>query len=177
MAPSRGTSKTVQPTNSSAPPSDDTAVVQQGNSALLNAKRNFNYLISPSSASGAQQPRLRTRALLRTFRYIAQFILWRLVRWAKYAAVGALVAGIGATAFGSVVTGAAWIAAPPTIGTGILASVIWGVGKYMARKLHKRWDRTGRDEGQEARELAEMDSPVRREGSFGQDVGPRAMPW
>lgn len=98
---------------------------------------------------------MRTRALLRTFRYIGQFILWRLVRWAKYAAVGALVAAIGATAFGSVVTGAAWIAAPPTIGASILASVVWGVGKYTARKMNKRWNETGKDAGHAQREMKE----------------------
>jgi len=98
------------------------------------------------------------------------------VRWAKYAAVGALVAGIGATAFGSVVTGAAWITAPPTIGAGVLASVVWGMGKYLARRLHRRWERTGGDEGHEAREVI-ADSPVRREGAYGMDVGPRVMPW
>lgn len=170
MAPSRGKSA---PTAAKA--DDEKAIQQQGNSALLNAKRNFNYLINPSTAAG-QPARFRTRALLRTFRYIGQFVFWRVVRWAKFAAVGALVAAIGATAFGSVLTGAAWIAAPPTIGMSVLASVIWGVGKFTARKLHKRWDKTGRDEGHEAREMAE-DSPVRREGSYGQDVGPRAMPW
>lgn len=154
--------------------SDDVAVKQQGNSALINAKRNFNYLISPAAAE--HPPRLRTRALLRTFRYIGQFIIWRVVRWAKYAAVGALVAAVGATAIGSMVSGVAWIAAPPSIGAGILASVIWGVGKYMARKLHHRWNASGRDAGQEARERME-DSPVRQEGSYGQDIGPRAMPW
>jgi len=172
MAPSRGSTPTANTTN----PSDDTAVQQQSSSALLAAKRNFNYLISPSAVPGSAQPRFRTRALLRTLRYISKFIFWRIVRWAKYAAVGALVAGIGATAFGSVVTGAAWIAAPPTIGVSVLASVVWGIGKYLARRAHRRWEKTGRDEGVKMREGAE-DSPVRSEGAYGVDVGPRAMPW
>ena len=162
------------PRQTSSANNDDIAVQQQGNSALINAKRNFNYLVSPSTAG--HQPRLRTRALLRTCRYIGQFIFWRVVRWAKFAAAGALVAIVGATAFGSVVSGVAWIAAPPSIGVGILASVIWGVGKYMARKLHHRWNVSGRDAGQEARERME-ENPVRQEGSYGQDIGPRAMPW
>jgi len=173
MAPSRGTSAHTHT-------SDDTAVVQQGNSALASAKRNFTYLVSPSTLPASAQPRLRTRALLRTLRYITQFVFWRAVRWAKYAAVGALVAGISATALGSVVTGAAWIAAPPTIGGGILASVVWGVGKFLARRLHRRWEGRGGDEGVEGRERVEMgivDSPVRREGSYGMDVGPGVVPW
>jgi len=166
MAPSRG--------HSSPASSDDTAVVQQGNSALTALKRNFKYLVAPSSVSATQQPRLRT------LRYLTQFIFWRAVRWAKNAAVGALVAGISATAIGSVVTGAAWVVAPPTIGGGIVASVVWGVGKFLAGRVHRRWERRGGDEGVERREREEMemlDSPVRREGSYGVDVGPRAVPW
>jgi len=137
---------------------DVKAIEQQGNSALIAAKRNFNYLISPTTSKDRPK-RLRTRALLRTFRYIGQFIFWRLVRWAKFAAYGALVAAISATAIGSVFSGAAFIAGPPTIGTGILASVIWGVGKYTARKLNKRWVDTGKDAGQAQREMKE-DDPV-----------------
>merc|ERR1711939_1163352 len=60
-----------------------------------NAKRNLNYLFSPTTANVDKPARLRTRALLRTCRYIGQFIIWRLVRWAKYAAVGALIAAVG----------------------------------------------------------------------------------
>ncbi|KAK5946012.1 hypothetical protein PMZ80_000151 [Knufia obscura] len=177
MAPSRGTHPPISHTTST--PSDEKALTQQSNSALANAKRNFTYLISPTSTTTSTRPtRLRTRALLRTLRYISQFILWRLVRWAKYAAVGALVAGIGATAFGSVITGAAWIAAPPTIGVSVMASVIWGVGKFAARRLHRRWEREGGDVGHERREMEEMEgSSVRREGAYGVDVGPRVMPW
>lgn len=176
MAPSRGahsgSPSTVEPHSS-----DDKALAQQSSSALKNARRNFSYLINPTTA-GADQPRLRTRALLRTLRYISQFVFWRVVRWAKYAAVGALVAAVGATAFGSVVTGAAWLAAPPTIATSVFASVIWGVGKYMARKMHRRWEKTGKDEGQIEREDKEDGrGTVRSEGSYGLDVGPRAMPW
>jgi hypothetical protein len=153
---------------------DDVAIKQQGNTALVNARRNFKYLINPQSSD--RPGRLRTRALLRTFRYIGQFVIWRLVRWAKYAAVGALVAAISATAFGSVITGAAWLAAPPTVGASIIAASVWAVGKFAARRLHKRWERTGGDEG-EARREVEEDSPVRREGTIGQEIGPQAVPW
>lgn len=173
MPPSRGVHKPAHHTTAHHN-ADEAAVVQQGDSALKNAKRNFNYLLAPSG--NAQPKRFRTRALLRTFRYIGQFIFWRVVRWAKYAAVGAVVAAIGATAVGSVVTGAAWIAAPPTIFSSVIAASVWGVGKYMARKLHKRWAVTGKDEGHEARERY-ADSPVRQEGSYGQDMGPQAVPW
>ena len=169
MAPSRGVIKPHQSSD------DDVAVQQQGNSALVNAKRNFRFLISPDSASD-RPARLRTRAFLRTFRYLGQFIIWRLVKWAKYAAVGALVAAISASALGGVITGAAWIAAPPTIGASIFAACIWGVGKYAARKLHKRWASTGQDGGEIERE-SQSDHPVKRQGSLGQELGPEAVPW
>ncbi|RMD40550.1 hypothetical protein DV735_g4564, partial [Chaetothyriales sp. CBS 134920] len=148
MAPSRG------PQAPSNPDGDDAAVVQQADSALIKARRNFNFLISPNSATD-RPARLRTRALLRVFHYIGQFVLWRLVRWAKYAAVGLAVAAVGATAMGSVLTGVAWIAAPPTIGTSIFAACIWGVGKFVARRLHQRWKATGGDAGEAAREYRE----------------------
>jgi hypothetical protein len=167
MAPSRGSIST-------AADEDDIAIKQQGNTALVNARRNFKYLLNPQSSD--RPGRLRTRALLRTFRYIGQFIIWRLVRWAKYAAVGALVAAISATAFGSVLSGAAWLAAPPTVGASIIAASVWGVGKFVARRLHKRWEKTGGDEGEAQREVEE-DSPVRRDGTLGQETGPQAVPW
>ena len=166
MAPSRGASASGD--------GDELAIQQQSNSALVNARRNFKFLINPGNAE--QPARLRTRAFLRTFRYISQFILWRVVRWAKYAAVGALVAAIGATAFGSVLSGVAWIAAPPTVGASIIAATIWGVGKFAARRLHRRWKSTGEDAGEVAREHCE-DNPVKREGTLGQETGPQAIPW
>lgn len=141
----------------------------------MQAKRNFKFFISPDSST-ERPTRLRTRALLRTVRYLGQFIIWRLVKWAKYAAVGTLVAAVGATAFGGVLSGAAWIAAPPTIGASIFAACIWGVGKFAARKLHQRWQTTGKDAGEAEREY-QSDHPVKREGTLGQEMGPQAVPW
>lgn len=173
MAPSRGGPPTRP---SPAADDDDVALTQQSNSALVAARRNFNYLLRPTTTTD-RPGRLRTRALLRTVRYIGQFIIWRLVRWAKYAAVGALVAAVSATAFGSVLSGAAWIAAPPTVGASIIAATIWGVGKFAARRLHRRWQTTGGDEGEALRERAE-DQPVAVSGAdMGQGAGLRAMPW
>jgi hypothetical protein len=169
MSPSRGKV-------AAKPGSDDEAAVQQqGNSALVNARRNFSFLISPDSASD-RPARLRTRAFLRSIRYLSQFIIWRLVKWAKYVAVGGLVAAVGATAFGGVMTGAAWIAAPPTIGASIIAACVWGVGKFAARKLHQRWKTTGKDVGEAEREHLH-DHPVKSDGSLGLEMGPRAVPW
>ncbi|KAH0831715.1 hypothetical protein AYO21_10722 [Fonsecaea monophora] len=173
MAPSRGKASIA-----SAIDDGDTAVQQQSNSALISAKRNLNYLISPTANTAEKPARFRTRALLRTVRYVGQFIIWRLVRWAKYMAVGALVAAVGATAVGGMVSGVAWIAAPPTIGASVIAAGVWGVGRLAARRLHKRWKNSGGDMGEEVRERAEDQAGgIRQEGSYGLDVGPRAVPW
>ncbi|KIW66444.1 hypothetical protein PV04_05779 [Phialophora macrospora] len=173
MAPSRGNpaSRAAQ-----ANEHDTVAVDQQSQSALLSARRNLNYLISPTSTE--RPARLRTRALLRTVRYIGQFIIWRLVRWAKYIAVGSLVAAVGATAIGGAVSGVAWVVAPTSIGAGIVAAGVWGVGRFAARRLHARWMKGGGDPGAEVRErLEDRGGEIRREGSYGMDVGPRAVPW
>ena len=182
MSPSRGgVSHTHSHKSTSSSPStpathDEHAVQQQSNSAYANARRNFNYLINPATAGAATKPAFRTRALLRTVRYVAQFIIWRVVRYAKYAAVGALTAAVGATVFGSVVSGVAWIAAPPTIGTGILSAVIWGVGKFAAKRFNKRWHASGGDAGTIAREKAEdaADPALERDRLY---VGPAAVAW
>jgi hypothetical protein len=156
-------------------PSDEMAVNQQSQSALVAAKRNFNYLINPSTAT--QHPsRFRTRALLRSVRYLATFIFWRVIRYAKFVAVGAVAAAVGATALGSVVTGVAWIAAPTSITAAIVSASIWGVGKWGAKRLHSRWERTGRDHGVELREHTEA-NPVKAEGTWRKETGPAAIPW
>lgn len=172
MAPSRGKS----PIESSKD-DDEAAVQQQSASALVSARRNLNFLISPTSPNTDKPARFRTRALLRTVRYIGQFIIWRLVRWAKYVAVGALVAAIGATAFGGAISGVAWLAAPPTLGASILAASVWGVGRFAARRLHARWKKDGGDVGEEMRERIADQGGVRKEGSYGVEMGPSAVPW
>lgn len=175
MAPSRGT-PAAQGVKSNGN-GDEIAVDQQSKSALISAKRNLNYLISPDSSTD-RPARFRTRALLRSIRYAGQFIIWRLVRWAKYIAVGGLVAAVSATAIGGAVSGVAWVLAPPSIGASIIAAGVWGVGRFAARRLHAKWKQHGGDVGEEFRERAEdQGSQVRMEGSYGIDVGPRAVPW
>lgn len=75
----------------------------QGDSALASAQRNFSYLTHSSRTTDPPR-RLRTRALLRTLNYVCKFIFWRIVRYAKYVAIGSLVAAIGATTFGGVIS-------------------------------------------------------------------------
>jgi hypothetical protein len=170
MAPSRGN---IQATGASN--NGEAAVEQQSSSALISAKRNLKFLISPDKSE--RPARFRTRALLRTVRYVGQFIIWRLVRWAKYVAVGALVAGVGAT-IGGFLNPIAWIAAPTSIGASIVATGVWGVGRFAAARLHARWKKDGGDVGEQTRERQEDQArDVRREGTYGLDLGPRAVPW
>lgn len=176
MPPSRGAPKAISNVKDSHA-SDDHAVAQQGDSALKAAKRNLSYLYDPSH-SPTHPTRFRTRALLRSIRYITIFIFWRLVRWAKYIAFGSLIAAVGATAVGGAVTGVAWIAAPPTLGAGIASAIVWQVGKWGARRLNRRWHKDGGDAGVEVRERAsDAGDPMRQEGSLGMETGPGAVPW
>ena len=175
MSPSRGqthhiTTPTIHHT------SDDKALTQQSTSAWKNAQRNFSFLINPTSTTDAPK-RFRTRALLRSVRYISQFILWRLVRWAKYAAVGFAAATLSATAIGTFVSGAGFVLAPTGIMGSIVAASVWGVGKYIARKAHNRWVATGGDVGTEVREKASDEGVENRVLSDGIELGPRAIPW
>ncbi|KAK4614232.1 hypothetical protein CLAFUW4_08766 [Fulvia fulva] len=158
------------------PSEDEAAVSQQSTSALRSARRNFSYLLNPGTSTDRPN-RLRTRALLRTFRYIAQFIIWRLVRWAKYAAVGFAVATVAATGFGTVVSGARFVLAPTGIAGSIVAASVWGVGKFVARKANARWKREGGDGGVEGRERVYNGMREERMLQEGYEGGGAAVPW
>jgi len=107
------------------------------NNALKIAKRNLTYLFNPQDKANAPA-RLRTRALFKSLHYISIFLFWRLVRYGKYVAVGALVTAVGATAYGSVISGAAFFIAPPTIGASIGIGLLWVVGRWGFRRALKR---------------------------------------
>ena len=69
----------------------DTATTNHTSSSqhttLQSVRRNAQYLLDPQHSPAPD--RRRTRTLLRTARYLGVFLFWRLVRYAKYAAVGA----------------------------------------------------------------------------------------
>ena len=162
--PNKGAAVTASP--------DDRAVAQQGDSALKAARRNLSYLYDPKNSP--HPARFRTRALLRSLRYATIFVFWRLVRWAKYIAIGSLVAAVSASALGGVFTGVAWIAAPPTIGASILSACVWQAGKFGARKLNVRWQKAGEDVGEETREKAGDESSTER---YAAEPGLQTVPW
>ena len=104
--------------------------------ALATTRKDAAYLISPKD-SPAPASR-RTRVLLRSLRYIFVFAFWRLVRYAKYAAAGALTAALAGTALGTVTGGVGFILAPPGILAGAGVGLIWAVAKFGWRTAASR---------------------------------------
>lgn len=102
------------------------------------------------------------------------YIFWRLVRYAKYVAIGSLVATIGAGAFGTIVSGAGFVLAPTGIMGTVLAGSVWGVGKFVLRRVKGRWDRRrGSFVGMDEEEEEELEE-ARREIRY---AGAEEMPW
>jgi len=148
-------------------------MVRESDSALASAKRSLAYLINPRSSSSAttttssssSRPlRRRTRALLYTLRYIAIFVFWRAVRYAKYVAIGAL----GATAIGTFVGPLGWLVAPTGIGASIVAGTVWGVGRWGVRRVERRW-KHGRE--------VELKSGGEGEEVYRKEPDLQAVPW
>ncbi|KAF2772902.1 hypothetical protein EJ03DRAFT_257281, partial [Teratosphaeria nubilosa] len=110
---------------------------------LTKAKNTIKYMVDPKT--GPQPAQLRTSAFLRSLRYITIFLFWRLVRYAKYAAVGAAVAAISGTAIGSVMSGAAFLIAPTGILGGAGVGLLWAVGRFGWRKAKARLQRGQHD--------------------------------
>jgi len=140
-------------------------------SALASTRRNLRYLYDPKTAPNAVSSR-RTRALLRVLRSGVIFTFWKLVRYAKYVAIGSLVATIGAGAFGTVVSGAGFVLAPTGIAGTIFAATVWGIGRFAVKKVKKRWG-VGQDHEDEEQEAWED----RRYAAQRVDFGAEAMPW
>ncbi|TVY30679.1 hypothetical protein LHYA1_G001214 [Lachnellula hyalina] len=169
MSPSRGL-----PTEPIAPPSSsvntDTKANLRSSSALASAKRNIHFLFSPNSPSSPRPAHLRTRALLRSLRYIGIFVFWRVVRYARYALVGSLVAAVGASAFGGAVSGAAFLLAPPTLVTSVGIGLVWAAGKWGFRRMR-------RGDGEKEVEDRKEGGGVDVDGQWRDVQGPRAVPW
>ncbi|KAF2683806.1 hypothetical protein K458DRAFT_443344 [Lentithecium fluviatile CBS 122367] len=144
---------------------------------LQRTRANLSFLVNPSTAPAPASR--RTRAFLRTARYTLKFIFWRLVRYAKYAAIGSLTALVAGSAIGSVASGAAFFIAPTGIVGGAAVGLLWGVGKFgwrrLARKAGKGTGDARRDErddaqGEKIREVQEVQE--KRE-----EKGLRSDPW
>ncbi|TKA83638.1 hypothetical protein B0A55_00470 [Friedmanniomyces simplex] len=147
---------------------------QRETTSLAKAKNAIQYMVDPKS--GAQPTRLRTRAFLRSVRYILIFAFWRLVRYAKYAAVGAAVAAISGTAIGSIFSGAAFLIAPTGILGGAGVGVLWAIGKFGWRRATARVRRGGHEHAEHVD--PRQDEKADAEGLKHEEIrAPRADPW
>ena len=100
-------------------------------------RRNLSYLIDPASKEN-RPVRVRTRAALKTLRYVTIFVFWRLVRYVKYAVVGSLVAAVAGSALGPFMSGAAFLIAPPGILAFAGVGIMWGIAKFSWKTMARR---------------------------------------
>lgn len=154
-----------------APNQEEGQIDARSRSALATTKRNLRYLYDPKTAPNAISSR-RTRAFLRIIRSSLIFVFWRIVRYAKYVAIGSLVATIGAGAFGTIVSGAGFVLAPTGIMGTVMAGSVWGVGKFVLRRVRRRWE-GGRGFGDEEEEEMERGRVVEER----LERGAEGMPW
>jgi hypothetical protein len=147
--------------------SESAAIDAHSNHALATTKRNLRYLYDPKTAPNSVSSR-RTRYFLRFIRSGLIFAFWRLVRYAKYIAIGSLVATVGAGVFGTFASGAGLVLAPTGILGTVMAGSVWGVGRFVLRRVKKRWDH-GHGYGEMEEERDEHMARMER--------GPDAMPW
>ncbi|KAI5369985.1 hypothetical protein Slin15195_G008630 [Septoria linicola] len=129
-------SKALDHASSSSSSSSSSPPANRQHDRLSAAKANIKFLVDPKT--GPQPQQLRTRAFLRSVRYLTIFLFWRLVRYAKYAAVGALTAAVASTAIGSVVSGAAFVVAPTGLLGGATVGIVWAVAKFGWRRVHAK---------------------------------------
>ena len=163
----------MSPTATTADTLTHPAQQQRDATALAKAKNTVKYMLDPQT--GPQPTRLRTRAFLRSARYILIFAFWRLVRYAKYAAIGAITAAVAGTMIGSVASGAAFVIAPTGILGGAGVGLLWGVGKYGWRAASRRVHRGHKSKTGDPRTDEHLDA----EGQQPQAEfrAPRSDPW
>ncbi|KAF1962366.1 hypothetical protein CC80DRAFT_487848 [Byssothecium circinans] len=157
-----------------APPTsnnEDVAIDARSRSALATTKQNLRYLYDPKTAPSQAIASRRTRAALRAVRSAVIFIFWRAVRYAKYVAIGSLIATVGAGAFGTFVSGASFVLAPTGIAGTIVAGTVWGVGRFVLRRVRRRW-KHGHGYGEE-----DERRDINVGGVRGEYRGPDQVPW
>jgi hypothetical protein len=111
-------------------------------------RRNLAYLWDPKNPN--RPTRFRTRAILKTLRYVGVFIFWRLLRTLRYALVGSLVAAAAGTLLGPLTGGVSVLLAPPDIISGAGVGVMWALIRFRWRKFANTV-REGKEEGADPR--------------------------
>ncbi|PVI04695.1 hypothetical protein DM02DRAFT_611315 [Periconia macrospinosa] len=152
---------------------DEAAIDAHSRSALTSTKQNLRYLYDPKTAPAQSVQSRRTRAALRLVRSSLVFVFWRMVRYAKYVAIGSLIATIGAGAFGTIVSGAGFVLAPTGIAGTIMAATVWGLGKFVVKRVHRRWEH---GHGH-AHSYEEVTGRPQTGGLRGEYRGPESVPW
>ncbi|KAK6436897.1 hypothetical protein LTR95_006901 [Oleoguttula sp. CCFEE 5521] len=111
-------------------------VTTKAKNRLARAADSAKYLYDPKT--GPKPTHFHTRTFLKSLRYFTIFAFWRLVRYAKYAAVGAIAAAVSGTVIGSVVSGAAFAVAPTGIMGGATIGLVWAIAKYGFRRVRTK---------------------------------------
>ena len=165
--------------SATAAPSQDISITKPDShpSRVQKTKATLQYLYDPKTAH--QQPaHLHTRTFLRSLRYVFIFAFWRLVRYAKYAIVGAAVAAVSGTVIGSVASGAAFLIAPTGILGGAGVGLLWAVAKFGFRRAKKRMQRQDGDGDPRRDERDDAEDGQRRAKEEARRVrGLKIDPW
>lgn len=99
-----------------------------------------------------------------------KYMIRRLFRVAKYAAIGAAAAVVGTTVLGALGTGMAWFAAP-SLGMGIGTGIIWGLVKVSVRADGASGARGRAAAARDAADLGERDKGTTADSSSRGDTG------
>jgi hypothetical protein len=163
---------TMSDTVAASPPSTSSPTSQS--TTVQRTRANLAFLVNPSTAAAPASR--RTRAFLRTARYTLKFIFWRLIRYAKYAAIGSLAALVAGSAIGSVASGAAFFIAPTGLLGGAAVGLLWGLGKFGWRRLAKKASRGTGDPKRDERNDAHAEK-IREVQERREERGMRSDPW
>ncbi|KAM0750110.1 hypothetical protein T439DRAFT_289371 [Meredithblackwellia eburnea MCA 4105] len=162
-------------TASAPPPTTNAPASPSHNPSAL--KTNLSYLIRGPANSPLQPKSFQTRSTLRSLRYLAKFIFWRLLRYGKYALIAAGATALAGTALG---TALPWIAAiavpsvPVAAAMGLTTAVIKFTWNHRGNHFRQGWLVGG--EGRDARTDERMDAEEaeREFNRPSQPVHPRA---
>ncbi|GAA5826115.1 hypothetical protein JCM11251_007170 [Rhodosporidiobolus azoricus] len=124
---------------------------------LARTRANAAYLLNPKAA--AAPAGFFTRSGLRTTRYVLKFVFWRLVRYAKYAIIGAGTAALAGTFIG---TALPWVGAilvpsmPVAALMGATTALIKFTWRHRGNHFRQGWLVAG--EGRDARKDEQRDA-------------------
>ncbi|GAA5910913.1 hypothetical protein JCM6882_001930 [Rhodosporidiobolus microsporus] len=134
-----------------------TPVHPEPTTRLGRTRANAAYLINPTTAAAPRS--LVTRSSLKTVRYVLKFVFWRLVRYAKYALIGAGTAALAGTFIGTAlpVVGALIVPSMPVAAAmGATTALIKFTWRHRGNHFRQGWLAGG--EGRDARKDEQRDA-------------------